>query len=105
MKTLMLAAATLTLAAPMLAACQQDPAQKALVQSCVADGLPEDTCKCLASESKKSMDPKVYEAIALAATGKVDEANAIMETLPIEKKFQAGSGIHGAMAACAVNAN
>lgn len=98
-KLVLTAAATLT-----LAACQQDAAQKALVQSCVADGLPEATCTCLARESKKSMDPEVYKAISLSVTGKEDEANAIMEKLPIDKRFQAGSGIHGAMAACAVDA-
>lgn len=98
MKLAMFAAAA-TLA---LAACQEDKAQKALVDSCVADGLNQKTCTCLATETKKQVDPEVYEAMALAAQGKEDEANALMEKMPIEKRFSVASGITSAMGACAV---
>lgn len=85
-----------------LAACQEDKAQKALVVSCVKDGLPEKACKCLADETKKTVDPEVYQAMALAAEGKDNEANALMEKMPIEKRFSVASGITSAMGACAV---
>lgn len=98
MKKLMFVAA----ASLALAACE-DKGQSALVQSCVSGGLEKRTCDCLARESKKSMDKEVYEAMVLDAQGKSAEANALMEKMPVEKRFTAATGIVGAMGACAIN--
>jgi hypothetical protein len=100
MKNVILAAA----AALALAACQ-DKATVAMVKGCMNDGYEEKTCNCLAKESKATMDKDAYAAMGLIAQGKEDEANALMEKMPIDKKFSVATGIVQAMDKCSVEAH
>lgn len=84
----------------VLAACGGP--NKALVDSCVADGMKKGDCACLATEAEKQMDKDVFAAVVLQAEGKEDEANAMMEKMPIEKRFSVATGIISVMGACAV---
>lgn len=75
---------------------------KALVDSCVADGMAKADCDCLATEAEKQMDKDVFDAVVLMAEGKEDEANAMMEKMPIEKRFSVATGMISVMGACSV---
>jgi hypothetical protein len=84
----------------VLAACSGP--NKALVDSCIADGMDKSTCECLATEAEKQMDEDVFGAVVLMAEGKEEEANAMMEQMPIEKRFSVATGMISVMGACAV---
>lgn len=102
MKMRMVAGLLAAAGALLLAACE-DKQQAALVNSCVADGMPKDTCGCLAKETKKAVDADAYNAMVLVAQGKSEQANALMEKMPIEKRFTVATGTVTAMDKCAVN--
>ena len=64
--------------------------------------MPKAVCGCLATETKKAVDADAYNAMVLVAQGKGEEANALMEKMPIEKRFTVATGTVTAMDKCAV---
>jgi len=98
MKRFVLAAAAVLL----LAACGAGGGKAAMVKSCVKEGEDKKTCECVATELEKNADKDVFKALVLQSQGKNEEAEKIMNALPMEKQFSAASAAMGAMMKCAV---
>jgi len=98
MKRFVLAAAAVL----MLTACGAGGGKAAMVKSCVKEGEDKKTCECVATELEKNADKDVFKALVLQSQGKNEEAEKIMNALPMEKQFSAASAAMGAMMKCAV---
>lgn len=99
MKRFVLAAAAVLMAASCGAA---GGGKAAMVKSCVKEGEDKKTCECVATELEKNADKDVFKALVLQSQGKNEEAEKIMNALPMEKQFSAASAAMGAMMKCAV---
>jgi hypothetical protein len=94
-----------------LAACGEASKPKtaehvALVKYCKADGGKEKDCECAADKTddllaQELITPKMYEALVLQAQGKIEESDAIMESMDIHQKFAQVTAVGDASAACA----
>lgn len=100
MKRFVMAAAAVL----MLASCGAvgGGGKAAMVKSCVKEGEDKKTCECVATELEKNADKDVFKALVLQSQGKNEEAEKIMNALPMEKQFSAASAAMGAMMKCAV---
>jgi hypothetical protein len=60
----------------------------ALVQKCVKeDGQSEKICQCMADKMEKSVDKDVFRAMIMEAEGKTEEAQKLLQSLPMEKQM------------------
>ena len=93
-----------TAAAVLLAsACGAAGGDKAaFVSGCVKEGESQKTCDCVATEFEKSIDKDAFHAMALQAQGKTEEADKIMNALPMDKQIAMATVAMGAMMKCAV---
>lgn len=90
-------------AALFASACSAAAGDKAaLIESCKKEGESAKTCECVAGEFEKNLDKDAFHAMALAASGKEEEADKIMNALPMDKQMQMATAAMGAMMKCAV---
>jgi hypothetical protein len=104
------AAAALGLAACGEASKPKTAEHVALVKYCKSDGGKEKDCECAADKTDELLEqnlitPKMYEALVLQAQGKIEESDAIMETMDIHQKFAQVTAVGDASAACAGSAS
>lgn len=80
-----LAVSLLVLAA--LAACSaREPGRKAILDQCVAGGVPEAVCECLATNSAEKLDQELFDVVVAGAKGDEQEATAKLDELSSEMK-------------------
>jgi hypothetical protein len=84
----------------------KSPEHAALLKVCKDGGTPETACTCIADKTdellkEEKISPEMYRALVLQAEGKVDESNAIMETMDIHQKFAQVTAVGEVNAACA----
>ena len=91
-------------AALVVSACSAAGGDKAaLMASCKKEGESDKTCSCVANEFEKTLDKQAFHAMALSAQGKNEEADKIMNALPMEKQMQMATAAMGVMMKCAVD--
>lgn len=89
-------------AALLASACSAAGGDKtAFVNGCVKEGEKKETCECVATEFEKSIDKDAFHAMALQAQGKTEEADKIMNALPMDKQIAMATVVMGAMMKCA----
>ena len=90
-------------AATMLAsACSVAGGDKAaFIAGCVKEGDDKKTCECAGNEFEKALDKDAFHAMALQAQGKSEEADKIMNALPMDKQIAMATAAMGAMMKCA----
>jgi hypothetical protein len=88
-------------AAALASACGGTGGDKAaIVAACTKDGESQKNCDCVATELEKSLDKDAFHAMALGAQGKEEEANKIVNALPMDKKMATATAAMGAMMKC-----
>jgi hypothetical protein len=84
-----------------MAACGAAPnAKSAMIKKCVEGGETEAICTCVATEMETTLEPEIFKAMTLEAEGKSEEAQKIMQSLPLGKQLGAATGMIGVMAKC-----
>jgi hypothetical protein len=97
-RIVMAAAAAAALASACSAAGGGDKA--AIIAACTKDGENKTNCECVANEFEKTLDKDAFHAMALGAQGKEEEADKIMNALPMDKQMQMATAAMGAMMKC-----
>lgn len=95
MKRMMVAGVAMTI---LLTAC--GGGNNAFVAACVKQGEDQKTCECASAEMQKNLDPQMYKAITLAAEGKDEESQKIMQSLPMDKAMGGAMAMMGVAQKC-----
>src|SRR5262245_19101068 len=76
-------------AAVMLSACIPGAGgdKQAFIDGCVKGGDDKKTCECVGTEFEKTIDKQAFHAMALQAAGKTEEADKIINALPVDKQM------------------
>jgi hypothetical protein len=89
-------------AAAFASACSAAGGDKAaIVAACTKEGESQKNCECVATEFEKNLDKEAFHAMALGAQGKEEEADKIMNALPMDKQMAMATAAMGAMMKCA----
>ena len=88
-------------AALLASACGAAGGDKTAFVNGVKEGEDKKTCDCVATEFEKSIDKDAFHAMALQAQGKTEEADKIMNALPMDKQIAMATVAMGAMMKCA----
>lgn len=79
-------ALALLLATASLTGCSDNGPRGIIISQCVRDGGTEAVCTCQADELKKVVNPRAFEAVALAAQGLHEQAEKAIAQLPPEQR-------------------
>jgi len=91
-----------TAAAVLASACGAVGGDKqAFVDGCVKGGDDKKTCECVGTEFEKTIDKQAFHAMALQAAGKTEEADKIINALPLDKQMAMATAAMGVMMKCA----
>jgi len=95
------AIAALALAA---AGCMEaDNTHKVLVDRCVADGSSQEACSCMADTAEASLDEDSLKVMVLGAQQKHEEAQALMQSMPLDKQLAFGTFAFEAIDKCGIS--
>ena len=75
--------------------------KQAFIDGCVKGGDDKKTCECVGTEFEKTIDKQAFHAMALQAAGKAEEADKIINALPLDKQMAMATAAMGVMMKCA----
>ena len=64
-----------------ITACGGGGGKGALIKACMEEGEDKKDCECMAEQMEQGLSPRAFEAMVLSATGKDEDAEAIIEEL------------------------
>lgn len=76
--------------------------KKVLVDRCVSDGSSAEACECVATEAEASLDEESLKVMVLGAQEKHDEAEALMQSMPLDKQLAFGAFAFEAIDKCGI---
>jgi hypothetical protein len=89
-------------AAALASACGAVGGDKAaIIAACTKDGESQKNCDCIATEFEKTLDKDAFHALALGAQGKEEEADKIVQSLPMDKQLAMATTTMSVMMKCA----
>jgi hypothetical protein len=77
----------------------------AIIAACTKEGESQKNCECVANEFEKALDKDAFHAMALGAQGKEEEADKIMNALPMDKQMAMATAAMGVMMKCVPGAS
>jgi hypothetical protein len=88
----------------LAAACSQAVnTEKVLVDRCVSDGSSQEACECVSKEAHASLDEESLKVMVLGAEQKHEEAQALMQSLPLDKQLAFGAFAFEAIDKCGIS--
>jgi hypothetical protein len=110
MRLLALGVALLGLAACGEASKPKTAEHVALVKYCKSDGGKQKDCECAADKTEELLAQNVisqdmYKALVLEAQGKIEESQAIIESMDVHQQFGQVTAVGDAKMACAGEAS
>lgn len=87
----------------VLSACGGGGGKSALIDACVEEGESKKDCTCMAETMEEGLSPKAFEAMVLGATGKEEEAEALMEEMGMSEAMSVAGVMLNVVAKCGVS--
>lgn len=88
----------------LAAACSQAVNNhKVLVDRCVSDGSSKEACECVATEAETALDEESLKVMVLGAQEKHEEAQALMQSMPLDKQLAFGAFAFEAIDKCGIS--
>ena len=77
--------------------------KSALIDACMEEGESKKDCTCLAEKMEEGLSPRAFEAMVLGATGKEEEAEALMKEMGVGEGMAVAGVMMTVVAECGVS--
>jgi hypothetical protein len=86
-----------------LAACSRTPDDReVIVNACVEDGSSQEACECMAGEAETALSEEGRQVLVLGAQGKDQEAQTLMQSMPLDQQLAFGTFAFEAIDKCGI---
>ncbi len=86
-----------------LSACGGSGGKSALIDACMEEGESKKDCTCMAEKMEEGLSPRAFEAMVLGATGKEEEAEALMKDMGVGEGMAVAGVMLTVVAECGVS--